>query len=166
MSTIATLVVGRDGSTTKDATSRNISSSADRASFLNRRRQVDVIIIGGNTARSEPYSRTPVPLIICSRSSINPVVENEKSELWNCSPDEAIDKARKVFGENILIEGGYSMISELLDANLLDGLELSVTPETGGEGFIDWKELIARFDSYEITEDEGTFFYHAIKKQK
>jgi hypothetical protein len=48
------------------------------------------------------------------------------------------------------------MISELLEANLLDGLELSVTPETGGEGFIDWKELIARFDSYEITEDDGT----------
>jgi dihydrofolate reductase len=91
---------------------------------------------------------------------------NHLANLWNASPAEAVERATRKFGSNILIEGGHSMISELLDANLLDGLELSVTPESDGEGFIDWKELIARFDSYEITEEEGTFFYHAFKKQK
>lgn len=161
MSTIATLVVGRDGSTTKDATSRNISSSADRASFLNRRRQVDVIIIGGNTARNEPYSRTPVPLIICSRSSINPVVENENSELWNCSPGEAIDKARKVFGENILIEGGARMIVELVENQKIDQLELSVTEVIGGENILDWKLLLSNFKHVEMQQIEDTQFFSA-----
>jgi riboflavin biosynthesis pyrimidine reductase len=161
MSTIATLVVGRDGSTTKDATSRNISSSADRASFLNRRRQVDVIIIGGNTARSEAYSRTPVPLIICSRSSINPVVENEKSELWNCSPDEAIDKARKVFGENILIEGGARMIVELVENQKIDQLELSITEVIGGENILDWQLLLSQFKHVEMQQIEDTQFFSA-----
>jgi riboflavin biosynthesis pyrimidine reductase len=161
MSTIATLVVGRDGSTTKDATSRNISSSADRASFLNRRRQVDVIIIGGNTARSEPYSRTPVPLIICSRSSINPVVENEKSELWNCSPDEAIDKARKVFGENILIEGGARMIVELVENQKIDQLELSITEVIGGENILDWQLLLSKFKHVKKQQIEDTQFFSA-----
>ena len=161
MSTIATLVVGRDGSTTKDATSRNISSSADRASFLNRRRQVDVIIIGGNTARNEPYSRTPVPLIICSRSSINPVVENEKSELWNCSPAEAIDKARKVFGENILIEGGPRMIVELVENQKIDQLELSVTEVIGGENILDWQLLLSNFKLVEMQQIEDTQFFSA-----
>ena len=161
MSTIATLVVGRDGSTTKDATSRNISSSADRATFLNRRRQVDVIIIGGNTARNEPYSRTPVPLIICSRSSINPVVENEKSELWNCSPDEAIDKARKVFGENILIEGGARMIVELVENQKIDQLELSVTEVIGGENILDWQLLLSNFKLVEMQQIEDTQFFSA-----
>ena len=161
MSTIATLVVGRDGSTTKDATSRHISSSADRASFLNRRRQVDVIIIGGNTARSEPYSRTPVPLIICSRSSINPVVENEKSELWNCSPDEAIDKARKVFGENILIEGGARMIVELVENQKIDQLELSITEVIGGENILDWQLLLSKFKHVEMQQIVDTQFFSA-----
>jgi riboflavin biosynthesis pyrimidine reductase len=161
MSTIATLVVGRDGSTTKDATSRNISSSADRASFLNRRRQVDVIIIGGNTARNEPYSRTPVPLIICSRSSINPVVENEKSEIWNCSPDEAIDKARKVFGENILIEGGARMIVELVENQKIDQLELSITEVIGGENILDWQLLLSKFKLVEMQQIEDTQFFSA-----
>jgi riboflavin biosynthesis pyrimidine reductase len=161
MSTIATLVVGRDGSTTKDATSRNISSSADRTTFLNRRRQVDVIIIGGNTARNEPYSRTPVPLIICSRSSINPVVENENSELWNCSPGEAIDKARKVFGENILIEGGVRMIVELVENQKIDQLELSVTEVIGGENILDWQLLLSNFKHVEMQQIEDTQFFSA-----
>lgn len=161
MSTIATLVVGRDGSTTKDATSRNISSSVDRAFFLNLRRQVDVIIIGGNTARNEPYSRTPVPLIICSRSSINPVVENEKSELWNCSPGEAIDKARKLFGENVLIEGGARMIVELVKDQKIDHLKLSITEVIGGENVLDWQLLLAKFKYVEMQQIEDTQFFSA-----
>jgi riboflavin biosynthesis pyrimidine reductase len=161
MSTIATLVVGRDGSTTKDATSRNISSSVDRAFFLNLRRQVDVIIIGGNTARNEPYSRTPVPLIICSRSSINPVVENEKSELWNCSPGEAIDKARKLFGENVLIEGGARMVVELVKDQKIDNLKLSITEVIGGENVLDWQLLLAKFKYVEMQQIEDTQFFSA-----
>lgn len=166
MSVIASLVVGSDGSTSKDTKSAGVSSPADRRSFLARRRNVDCIIIGGHTARNEPYNRTPVPLVVLSRSLVNPVIGNHLALMWNASPADAVERALRTFGSNILIEGGYSMISELIDANLLDGLELSVTPESGGEGIIDWKELIARFDSYERTEDEGTFFYHAIKKQR
>jgi riboflavin biosynthesis pyrimidine reductase len=61
---IATLVVGSDGSTSKDGSSRGVSSSADRSRFLERRRSVDAILIGGNTARNEPYRKTPVPVVV------------------------------------------------------------------------------------------------------
>jgi len=166
MSVIASLVVGSDGSTSKESKSAGVSSAADRRAFLARRRVVDCIIIGGNTARYEPYNRTPVPLVVLSRSLVNPVSGNHLAHMWNASPAEAVERATKQFGENILIEGGYSMICELLDENLLDGIELSVTPESGGDGIIDWKELIARFDTCEITQDEGTHFYHGIKKRK
>jgi len=166
MSVIASLVVGSDGSTSKESKSAGVSSAADRRAFLARRRVVDCIIIGGNTARYEPYNRTPVSLVVLSRSLVNPVSGNHLAHMWNASPAEAVERATKQFGENILIEGGYSMICELLDENLLDGIELSVTPESGGDGIIDWKELLARFDTCEITEDEGTHFYHGIKKRK
>jgi dihydrofolate reductase len=161
MSTIATLVVGQDGSTTKNATSKNITSSSDRTSFLSRRSGVDAIIIGGNTARNEPYARTPVPLIVCSRGMINPVEENKIAQLWNCSPIEAIDKARKLFGDNILIEGGATMILELVDGQKIDQLELSVTQVTGGENFLDWKLLLSKFKSVEMKEVEDTQFFSA-----
>jgi riboflavin biosynthesis pyrimidine reductase len=162
MSTVATLVVGQDGSATKNASSANITSKADRAIFLDRRRQVDVIIIGGNTARNEPYKRTPVPLIICSRGSTNPVAENPIAQLWNCSPSDAVDKARKLFGERILIEGGPKMIVDLVNSGKIDQLELSLTQATGGENIVDWQLLLTKFKNVEMKQIDDTYFYSAM----
>ena len=161
MSTVATLVVGQDGSATKNSSSTNITSKADRAIFLDRRRAVDVIIIGGNTARNEPYKRTPVPLIVCSRGTTNPVAENPIAQLWNCSPSEAVDKARKLFGERILIEGGPKMITDLVYSGKIDQLELSLTQVTGGENIIDWRLLLTKFKNVEMKQIDDTYFYSA-----
>lgn len=161
VSIVATLVVGSDGSTSKESRSAGVSSPQDRQVFLQRRREVDCIIVGGNTARHEPYNRTPVPLVVISRSLVNPVQGNHRALFWNCSPAQAVEKARKLFGESILIEGGVSMINELIDNKLIDRLELSVTPATGGEEKIDYKALLARFASFHNHEVEGTVFYTA-----
>ena len=161
MSIVATLVVGADGSTSKESRSAGVSSAADRKVFLQRRREVDCIIIGGNTARHEPYNRTPVPLVVISRSLVNPVQGNHLASLWNCSPIQAVERARTQFGENILIEGGITMIKELMDHNVIDRIELSVTPALGGEDRIDWKALIARFAHCQSREVDGTYFYSA-----
>ena len=161
MSTVATLVVGQDGSATKNASSANITSKADRAIFLDRRRAVDVIIIGGNTARNEPYKRTPAPLRVCSRGTTNPVAENPIAQLWNCSPSEAVDKARKLFGERILIEGGPKMITDLVNSGKIDQLELSLTQVTGGENIIDWRLLLTKFKNVEMKQIDDTYFYSA-----
>lgn len=161
MSIVATLVVGTDGSTTKESRSTGVSSAADRQVFLQRRRTVDCIIIGGNTARNEPYNRTPVPLVVISRSLVNPVQGNHLALLWNCSPVQAVEKARRQFGENILIEGGISMINELIDHSAIDQLELSVTTTSGGDDRINWKTLLARFAHCQSREIEGTTFYSA-----
>lgn len=161
MSIVATLVVGSDGSTSKESRSAGVSSPQDRQLFLHRRREVDCIIVGGNTARHEPYNRTPVPLVVISRSLVNPVQGNHLALFWNCSPVDAVEKARKLFGEKILIEGGISMINDLIDNKKIDRLELSVTPATGGEDKIDYKALLARFAHCESREIEGTYFYSA-----
>jgi riboflavin biosynthesis pyrimidine reductase len=162
MSTVATLVVGQDGSATKNASSADISSKADREIFLNRRRHVDVIIIGGNTARNESYRRSPVPVIVCSRGSINPLEENPIAQIWNCSPSEAVDKARKLFGDNILIEGGPKMIMDLVDNQKIDQLELSLTQVSGGENIVDWQLLLSKFKNIEVKQIDGTHFYSAF----
>ena len=161
MSIVATLVVGSDGSTSKESRSAGISSPEDRQVFLKRRREVDVIIVGGNTARHEPYNRTPVPLVVISRSLVNPVQGNHLALFWNCSPVMAVDKARALFGEKILIEGGISMINELLEHKKIDQLELSVTPATGGEDTIDIKQLLSHFSQIDKREESGTVFYSA-----
>lgn len=161
VSVVATLVVGSDGSTSKESRSAGISSPEDRKAFLQRRREVDVIIVGGNTARQEPYNRTPVPLVVISRSLVNPVQGNHLALFWNCSPGKAVEKARALFGEKILIEGGISMINELISLKLIDRLELSVTPATGGEDKINIKELLSNFSQVSQREEAGTLFYSA-----
>ena len=161
MSVVATLVVGSDGSTSKESRSAGVSSPADRQVFLQRRREVDCIIVGGNTARHEPYNRTPVPLIVISRSLVNPVQGNHLAHFWNCSPKQAVEKAQKQFGDKILIEGGVRMINELIDQSIIDELELSVTPASGGQDRIDWKGLLAKFAHCQSREVDGTTFYSA-----
>ena len=161
VSIVATLVVGVDGSTSKESRSAGVSSPADRKVFLQRRREVDCIIIGGNTARHEPYNRTPVPLVVISRSLVNPVQGNHLASLWNCSPVQAVERAQKHFGQKILIEGGITMINELIEHKSIDRIELSVTPASGGEDRIDWKTLIAQFTHCQSQEVDGTYFYSA-----
>ena len=161
MSTVASLVVGQDGSTSKDKSSNGVSSDADRKAFLARRRKVDCILIGGNTARHEPYKQSPVPLVIISRSGINPVAGNDLAHLWNLSPAEALAKAQSQFGDRVLIEAGASIIFELIELGLIDQLDLSVTPVTGGDDPIDWQGLLNKFAHNTKTEIDGTDFYVA-----
>ena len=161
MSTSASLVVGADGSTTKAGSSGGVSSKADRSVFLARRRNFDLILIGGNTARTEPYSTTPIPVVILSRSDIDSIAHNPKAHVWNLSPSDALVRARVEFGPRILVEGGPSLMSELLEAGLIDDFFLTVTEVQGGENVIDWQEILNHFTSVEKSEVDGTLFFHA-----
>ena len=161
MAVFATLVTGSDGSTTKGGSSRAITSGADRTEFLARRRTADFILIGGKTARSEPYHRTPVPVVIASRSMVNALADNRDAHWWNCSPSAALDRGIKKFGSNVLVEGGASFIFELISNRALDGIYLSITPETGGEAKINYQELLAKFSDLSEREVDGTKFFEA-----
>ena len=161
MPVFATLVTGCDGSTTKGGSSRAITSGADRSEFLARRRAADFILIGGKTARSEPYHRTPVPVVIASRSMVNALADNRDAHWWNLSPSQALDRGKSKFGSNVLVEGGASFIFELISNGSLDGIYLSVTPESGGEAKIDYQELLAKFSEVTEREVDGTKFFAA-----
>lgn len=159
----ASLVVGTDGSTTHAKGSAGVSSPDDRADFLARRHGFDCIIIGGATARSEPYSKTPVPLVIISRQSTHPVPENPHAYVWKLSIADAITAARKGFGESIHIEAGLSIVHELLRTNAIDDFYLTITPAVGGSNIFDWKSALEGFDFCTMREIGGTKFYHASK---
>ena len=156
---VATLVVGSDGSTAKDGSSRGVTSTLDRARFLERRRRVDAILIGGNTARSEPYRKTPVPVVVISSSMINALADNRQAYWWNAFPSEALERARRLFGPSILVEAGPSIVNELISSGEVDRLELSVTQVSGGEDRINIQEMLSHFDHVEnVTEGETTFY--------
>ena len=163
MTVTVTLVTGSDGSTSKGGNSAGVSSAADRTSFLARRRAADCILIGGNTARTEPYQRTPVPVVVISRSLINPLANNRLAHCWNLTPVKALDRAIKTFGPNVHVEAGASIIDELLSAGRVDALELSITEVSGGEDKVDLAKLLSYFSQQSEKIVDGTRFISASK---
>ena len=161
MAVFASLVVGSDGSTVKGGNSRGITSGVDRTAFLARRRSADFLLIGGETARVEPYHRTPVPVVISSRSMINSLADNRLAHWWNLSPADALAKGIKKFGENVLVESGPTIINDLLLNKVLDGIYLSITSVTGGENPIDIAALLGNFVEIDRQDVEGTQFIEA-----
>ena len=161
MPVIASLVVGSDGSTSKDGRSAGVSSPADRRAFLARRRNADALLIGGNTARNEPYQKTPVPVVVVSKSMLNPLSNNRLAHWWNCDPIEALERAKRLFGQTIVIECGAAIIAELISAHKVDRLELSVTSVSGGEEIVDFQALLKKFTNVTERVEEDTTFYTA-----
>jgi len=161
MSVFASLVVGADGATTKNGSSRAISSGIDRTSFLARRRAVDFIFIGGETARTEPYHRTPVPVVVSSRSLVNALADNRLAHWWNLSPSVAIEKGIKKFGQNVLVESGARMLEQLLSARTLDGIYLSVTNVKDGDDLVDYEKMLQNFYSIDRQVIGDTLFIEA-----
>lgn len=159
MAVIASLVLGADGSSTLLGTSDAVTTPIDRARFLARRRLSDAILIGGNTARAERYQRTPVPLVVISHTRPTLLDQNPKAHWWSLSPVEAVARARWEFGNNLSVEGGIAMISELLDAVAISQLELSITSHVEGENKVDYLDLLAHFEKIETEELEGTIFH-------
>jgi dihydrofolate reductase len=93
----------------------------------------------------------------------NALADNRQAYWWNASPSVAIERARRLFGPTILIEAGQSIILQLISLNMIDRLELSVTPVTGGEDRIDIKELLSHFTSVSNESEGETVFYTATR---
>lgn len=165
MSVMANLVLGSDGSTTLDGSSKSLSSVDDRKRFHELRTRASAILIGGNTARSEPYSKTPVPLVVITRTGQIPenVRRNPLARIWELDPISAIEKARKEFGENILVEGGMNLIQELLLANQIKELYLTISYKSGGENIYDLSALTRDFTVESSEKSGGETFLKLIR---
>lgn len=139
--------MGSDGSTTLEGSSKTLSSPQDRLRFHKLRTLASAILIGGNTARNEPYAKTPLPLIVISRTGKIPesVLANPLLHVWELDPISAIQRARTEFGENILVEGGIEILRELLAADVIDQLFLTISEKTGGENIYDLSALTRNF---------------------
>jgi riboflavin biosynthesis pyrimidine reductase len=160
MRVLANLVLGSDGSTTLDGSSKALSSATDRKRFHELRAQASAILIGGNTARSEPYATTPVPIAVITRSGDIPesVRGNPKAQIWELDPISAIKKAGEEFGGNILVEGGINLVQELLIANQIDELYLTLSKKSGGENVYDLSALTRDFTVESSEKIDGETF--------
>ncbi len=161
----ANVVIGRDGSTTINGRSKGLSSVHDRALFHRIRESADALLIGGSSARIEPYAKTPKPLFILSRQPALPekIAMNDSAQLLHLDLPAAISHLRIMGFSKILMEAGATLLLTALRYQELDGLYITRTPFSPNENLLDLEVLETllteqRFIELEREEKAGEIF--------
>jgi riboflavin biosynthesis pyrimidine reductase len=158
---VANMVASVDGRTTVEGRSAPLSSSTDRVLFHALRAQVDAVLAGTGTLRTERYRRLirqperreerrarglePDPLaVVLTRSGDLPDIEmltdpEQPRVIFtgdDADPASAFRRLRAEHGvRSLLCEGGAVLLGSLLRASLVDELFFCLAPLlVGGEG--------------------------------
>ncbi|CAB4643340.1 unannotated protein [freshwater metagenome] len=164
----ANLIVGKDGSTSKSGSSTPLSTQEDRDRFNALRLKNDLILIGGNTARREPYKRTPIPLYILTHTKVRLQPKNQLAKQFSLSAKEMIAEICTKFENgkeviNLLVEAGPSLLTQMISDSLIDQLYLTVNLDQTGDNQISISDLTS---SFELVESEivGSCEFRIYKK--
>lgn len=148
----ANLIVGKDGSTTTNNSSIGLSTDEDRARFKQLRSKSDLILIGGNTARREPYKKTPIPLYILTHAKVRLQPKNQLAKQFSMNITELLSEISSNFPPtesnspiNLLVEAGPILLKQMIDLSLIQNLYLTKNLEIGGENKISIEELVKPF---------------------
>ena len=135
------LLVGANLATTIAGRSHPLRAGAksDREFFRSLRSQADLILIGGKTFMAEPYRQSSVPLAIYATTNLLAIKSNPVARVVSGEIGSVISKLRTAFGSEpkILCEGGPTLISALIQMDLLDQLFLSRSTLDGDSDFFD-----------------------------
>ena len=148
----ANLIVGKDGSTTVAGSSTPLSTDEDRRRFHQLRTDSDLILIGGNTARREPYKRTPIPLYILTHTKVRLAPKNQLAKQFTMTPTQMINEISNNFppqdskaGIRLLVEAGPKLLRQMIDESLIDQIYLSINLEKTGDNQISIEALTSTF---------------------
>jgi riboflavin biosynthesis pyrimidine reductase len=148
----ANLIVGNDGSTTANNSSIGLSTDEDRLRFQQLRSRSDLILIGGNTARREPYKRTPIPLYILTHAKVRLQPKNQLAKQFSLGIGELFSEISNSFPPtdsispiHLLVEAGPFLLQEMIDLSLINYLYLTKNLEKNGENKISIQELTRPF---------------------
>ena len=164
----ANLIVGKDGSTSISGSSTPLSTQEDRERFQALRLKNDLILIGGNTARREPYKRTPIPLYILTHTKVRLQPKNQLAKQFSLSAKEMIAEICTNFESGkeviaVLVEAGPSLLTQMISDSLIDLFYLTVNLELTGDNQISISDLTS---SFELVESEivGSCEFRIYKK--
>ncbi len=147
----ANLILVADGSTTANGSSIGLSNDEDRQRFHQLRGESDLILIGGNTARREPYKRTSIPLYILTHSKVKLQPKNQLAKQFQLTPKQLLEEVGGKFESSralpikLLVEAGPKLLLEMISQSLVDYLYLTVSLNKKGENKVDIDELTKDF---------------------
>jgi riboflavin biosynthesis pyrimidine reductase len=88
---------------------------------------------------------------------------NPNAHIWELDPISAVDKALKELGGTVLVEAGMSLIQELLVANKINELYLTLSKISGGENVYDLSALTREFTVESSEKIDGETFLKLIR---
>ena len=154
----ANLLIAANGATTLEGRSAPLSSGEDRGRFHELRAASDLIVIGGRTARIEPYEKTPCELVVLTRSDgLGRAATNPLAHISHLAIEEVLRSAREA-GREILIEAGASLLTQATSAGLVDYLHITRTDRLGDGDFIDYLRLVSGFNLVSEEQSGGEIF--------
>jgi riboflavin biosynthesis pyrimidine reductase len=129
-----------------------LSTDEDRRRFHELRSKNDLILIGGNTARREPYKRTPIPLYILTHTKVRLQPKNQLAKQFALNPAQMINELKSSFNSeqsgpiNLLVEAGPALLKQMIDEGLIDNLYLTINQEKTGDNQIVLAQLTKDFE--------------------
>lgn len=183
------MVSSLDGSTVVDHNSRALSNPADQELLLTLRSLVDMVLVGATTVRKENYGppRTPgLRVAVVSRTAEFdfdlPLWQSGRALLLLPvdAPDVPVPSVRAGVGtldlpgaiaqldvDTVQAEGGATINGLLAAADLIDELNLTISPQlTGGDGprlTAGAPDLAHRMTLAHVLEDDGFLFTRYLR---
>ncbi|MFM7127719.1 MAG: dihydrofolate reductase family protein [Actinomycetota bacterium] len=170
---VLTMISAADGSIAVNGHSAALGNDTDRAIFLTLRRSAQVILVGAATVRADSYS--PVPdhqqLVVVS-SSGDLGANHEKLHAATSTTvvaGDIGDITRGLTGEVCVLEGGPSLNAQMLAADLVDEVCLTLAPRfpAGTVGRMAHGPLagVEPWSLAHIAEDAGFVFLRYLRQR-
>lgn len=186
------MVSSLDGSTVVDDQSAALSSDADRDVLVGLRQLADLIVVGAGTVRIEGYGPPSKPGqrigVVSRRGDVDlgaPLFTSGAGFLIvpETAPDLAVDTVRAGTDEvdlaaalaqldvdYVQAEGGAALNAALADADLIDELDLTISPTiSGGDGprlTSGATTMLRRMDLVHVLEDDGFLFTRYVRRRR
>jgi len=169
------MVSGIDGSTVVAGSSQALSGPADREVLLALRRAADTVLVGAGTVRDEGYGPPSKPgqrIAVVSRSgrldTSLPLFTSGAGSV--VSPDDRgmFAMVAALPGTFVQLEGGAKLNASMVDHDLVDEINLTLSPNvTGGSGprLTDGAaDVLRRFELRHVLEDDGFVFLRYVRQ--
>jgi len=185
------MVASMDGGTVVDGTSRALGNATDSAILLGLRQIAEMVVVGAGTIRSERYGPPKKPVLRIGVVTSSATGLDFESELFTSgsgflitttsAPAVTIDTVRagdahvdlraalaQLNVDFLQGEGGAALNGSLFGADLVDEVNLTVSPHViGGDSarvVTGASEQLRRFELRHVLEDEGFLFTRYVRR--
>lgn len=169
---VLTMISSLDGAVVLDGASGGLGNATDKAVFLHMHRSADCVLVGAETVRSDGYHALPAhqTLVVLSRSGDLGPRTDELLAAGNTRvvSGDVRDIVRDLPGDVCSLEGGPRLNGQMLEAGLVDELNLTLAPTMVG-GTSDRLAVGPALDSrrwrlvHVCQDDEGYLFLRYLR---